>query len=497
MLVIQTTPYSFRFKCGPRGHITTNNFYLGNYLNKFNDWEFNYRSKKWFVARKYVYYNHKHAMLYVPRYDLDNFCQMLRDANIHYLIEELPLCQGKDVVIPLIDGLTPKSDIQAGGIEYVSYGEGHMRGVAIQPGAGKTVTLIVSLANLGKRAIITSGSQPGPEQWVEEIARFTKLDMKNDVFLLQGNASIAKLLSQIDKSLFPKIVVASIATIRSYCSDSELYENYPFFDEFCDRCNIGVHGIDETHLNFHANLMVDLRWNPNLVVPLTATFGRSNQTIDAIFNQVYPPSIRYGEGQFERYTDVVSYSYSLITPRQAWWTNRGYNHNNYEKWLLNKKRQYLLERLYNQVYKSIFDQKYINIKHDGQKCLILCCMEDMCDWLKRRFRKDYPELRINKYVSATDRSALVDSDVIISTPGSAGTGTDIKNLRTMIQTISVKSDVTNKQNLGRLRKLPDDLGPPVFAYCYNKLIAPHNDHADGRRAIFRHVGKTFTEHYIY
>jgi hypothetical protein len=119
----------------------------------------------------------------------------------------------------------------------------------------------------------------------------------------------------------------------------------------------------------------------------------------------------------------------------------------------------------------------------------------MCNWFKRRLEQDLPKqecFKINIYISETTDSILVDSDIIISTTGSAGTGTDIKNLKTMLMTIATGSDVINKQSLGRLRELPSGEAP-IYVYAWCRDIVPHCNYQTTREKTYSIRGRTFRE----
>ena len=79
--------------------------------------------------------------------------------------------------------------------------------------------------------------------------------------------------------------------------------------------------------------------------------------------------------------------------------------------------------------------------------------------------------------------------MFVSTIGSAGTGKDIKGLRTMILFHSFSSEPLTYQTIGRLRKMEDT---PEFVYMVNTALDPAKRHADIRRPIYRHIGASFS-----
>jgi len=50
---------------------------------------------------------------------------------------------------------------------------------------------------------------------------------------------------------------------------------------------------------------------------------------------------------------------------------------------------------------------------------------------------------------------MIGAEIVVTTPQSLSTGIDKPNLRVVIQTVSISSEVTNVQSAGRLRDLKD------------------------------------------
>lgn len=493
MIQIYTTPLSYRIKVLPDSQLVGTQIYLSKYLKRFSQMTWSHIMKRMILYKRYVYYNKKTNMLCLPRYDLPHFCQMLKYSNIPYEIKDLPLQKGKDVDISLKSFVKDRNADQTSAIEFLTNSKEHVRGLSLSPGMGKTYCAIKTICNLKKRAMISVAGLV--DQWVQAILNFTTLT-EDDIYVVKGAPSLTKLISQIDRNIFPKIIVCSLQTMRNYASDDEAYENYPDFDTLIDILKVGVRVIDEAHLNFHLSMMLDLRSNANINIALTATFDRSDYTVKQIFHSHYPAHIRHGEQIFDKYVDIYGYNYSLggMLPQKAYTTPNGYNHSKYEMYLLGK-GVVRLEYIYAHVYSPAIYAYYVNEYQDKDKLLILCSTVDMCKWFEKRLKDDLPSqlnLKIGIYISESDMDVLSDLDVIISTPGSAGTGTDIKDLKVMLMTVATGSDVLNKQSLGRLRKL-DSLATPIYIYTWNRDIASHIKYNEIRKITFMARGKKFEE----
>ena len=351
-----------------------------------------------------------------------------------------------------------------------------------------TFSLLAGLAEIKRRAIILI---PGMlEQWQSAINQFTILQ-PNDIYIVQGQHSVFKLMSQIDKTIFPKIILASISTLRNYCLDKLAFSNCPTFDRLCEIWDVGVRATDESHLNFHANLMMDLRLTPAVTIVITATFDNSKETVKKIFDSHYPLTIRYGETEYHRYVDVYAYSYITGTgdiPAFAYKGELGYSQIKWETWLLHRGK-HKLRQITENVYLPLLRSHYDLVALPEEKCLILCETVDMCNYLLKECTYSFPNKKSAIYIGATEDDVLTTADIIISTSKSAGTGRDIKNLLTVFVTTSVRSTPLNEQMLGRLRVLQNR--QPQFVYIYNLSIPSQISHATERANIFRPLAKTF------
>jgi len=494
MICIQATPLSYRIKVSQTGQLIGTVQYLAKYLKRFNHTKWDQRLRQTILYKRYLHYNEKQQMLYIPRYDLPSFCQYLVSCNIAYTIEHLPLQLGEPIHVPLKSHVRDRSEQQTKAIEYLTTCPDSQRGLSSSTGFGKTFCAIKTISIIGRRAMICVGGLV--DQWKRAILEYTELN-DEDIYIIQGAPSMTKLLLQIDKTLFPKIILCSLGTIRAYAIGDAAYENYPPFSELFDRLRVGVKVLDEAHLNFYLTLMVDIQTNAAVNIALTATFDRGDYQVKQIFDLHYPHLMRFGEGDFVRYIDIYSYSYTLggNIPPKAYMTPAGYNHSKLEDYLIRRVPQ-RLKYIYDCVYSPAIYSHYLNVRKPGQKLLILCATVAMCQWFHDKLVASLSPneglLKIGLYTYETNDSVLSDTDIIISTPGSAGTGTDIKNLLTVFMTLATGSDNMNKQSLGRLRELPNG-DTPTYAYAWNRDITPHLSYQETRRHTFTARGKTFHE----
>jgi hypothetical protein len=246
-------------------------------------------------------------------------------------------------------------------------------------------------------------------------------------------------------------------------------------------------------MNFSTNTTIDLNTNIKHNLYLSATYGRNDNDGKRIFEIVFPKHIRFGEGNYDKYVNIYSYSYNIGNniPEKAVLTPQGYSQTKYEKFIL--KRQYLQALYFSKLF-PIIESHFFNVRRVGQKLLILVGLKDMATKLMESLYLKYPymDLNINTYFSDTEDEILDESDIIISTVGSCGVGRDISNLRTAIVTNSFNAFTLNKQTLGRLRKLKNgDI--PHFIYITNEHIQSQMNHRYQRKKIFEPLGLKYTE----
>lgn len=488
-VLIHTTPMSYRFGVTRSGLIKGTNVEINLFCQPFIETEYNPRTREWYTVRKYRYYDQKTETLFLPRYDLGRFKCYLEQFGVPYRVRELPCVTGQSVVVPMQPWFSAKDELQAGAIQYLVHDPEPVRGLALQTGKGKTAAAIAAISGIGRRTLIRVPSMI--EQWAKAILRFTLLS-ENEIYVIQGMPSLAKLMQRIDKSLFPKVIIASIPTLRSYMDGSDSYVNFPPFEELCRRLNVGVVVTDEAHLNFHANYLLDLILNPQVCIPMTATFKVSSQNVMHIFDSHYPTRIRYGESEYESYVDIFAYGWRTDAkklPKHMFRSPKGYSQVKFEYWMLTKGKPLLDDYLVN-VFSPIIHMHYVNAAQAGERLLILCGMVEMCEYIEAFIRKQLPQYTSTIYVGETSDDVLFSHDVIVSTPKSAGTGRDIPDLRTVYVAVSMRSHATNEQMLGRLRKLPSG-NTPIFAYSFCQDIPSHVDHADERARLFTPLAKSF------
>lgn len=480
MINIEIFTTSFRVECSDLGIIGDNkDFSIKLFLN-FNLAEYEYVQNKPKVLKyKYAFYDKHHKHLYMPRYYIDNLIKTLKRFNRNYHISYIPPNRFSLIKNNIRSHYKDKEK-QVPVIDYLLSSNNNMRCVELQTGFGKTYIAIKVAIQL-KRTFLIVPPAHLISQWKKEILSITDLT-EDDIYIIQEKESIFTLDKELKQKKY-KCYLCSISTLTNFIQNNNgIYDNFISFRDFIKKLRIGVKIVDEVHLRFYQITLLDLMFNVDINIYLSATYIRSNRQSNNIFQKIFPISIRYVDNDYMKYTNITEYNYSIgyINPKIVM-TMRGYNQIRYEKYLLNRPTKF--DALYD-IISSIFYNKYLKIKDKNDKCLIIVKMRNFAKLIAHRLNEEYFEehLKINEYLSETPKTELIDLDVISSTIGSCGVGVDIKNLRTVILFDSFKSESWIYQTLGRLRQLKGKT--PEFAFMHNRDLPSHIFHRKYRREIF-------------
>lgn len=439
---------------------------------KLTDYEFNPRKRRMIPTKKYVRYDTSKKQLIIPVNALPQVLDALDNYGCEYKIFDEKLVTPRKIHLKMIKGFKPKSEEQASVIKYLSNDQPYRKGLATATGSGKTVSTIAAIVEYGYAAmIVVSGLH---DQWYRQVFAFTNAKPK-DVYVVQGCNSLIKLM---ESDLKPAIIIFSLETLRLYSNGAENYQDLPKYSTFIKHYGIGIKVFDEVHMNFHADTQIDLRSNIINNVYLTATFNSSNASTRKIFELIYPESMRFGGKVKKKYIDVYCYTYFGDVSERKVVKMRGYMHAKYELQLLAV--SYKIEGFFNNIIAPIVRSHYIHKKNDGEKLLVFFSTIPMIEYATKWFKENFKEYKVASFTAGDPDSVHQDNDIIISTPKKCGTGCDIKKLRIVINTVSLKSPVLIEQLRGRLRELKDSVVPEYIELC-DLNLSVHRYHTNERR----------------
>ena len=233
----------------------------------------------------------------------------------------------------------------------------------------------------------------------------------------------------------------------------------------CKVLGIGVKVIDEAHLEFKDILLLDIVCNVKRNIYLTATPGRSQREENAIYWKVfnsatfYAPSTELNNNAPNKWMDYVTVRMSSDCKpniyRYQVTRGKGMSAVSYGKWVIayDKKKRHF--KCCKDIIMECFD------RDQNAKVLVLIPLINLCESLmdflieeldkEDKFKYALSIRTINSNNSKGDNAYSKKADVIISTLGSMGVGTDVKGLTDIINMTPYCSKLTAEQSLGRVR----------------------------------------------
>lgn len=453
------------------------------------------------LAGKFYWADFKKHVLHLPIYLRTEFLKLLTSYGQDYKEYVLDPGDGAPAIFktthPNKNGpFVPKDERQARAIEYATNPlSGPIRPIAIQTGGGKTATAIQTTHLLKERAMVVSPLNL--HQWASAIQDFSDVPAEK-IFTIRGSASVRYLIEEIE-DINPPFILASTQTLDSLMkkdltAESPLGEEQTF-NGLLQLLNVGLFFIDETHLFFERNVELLLRLNPKIAIPMTATFTNRDRHTKTILNNIFPPDKRFGESEYKKYVHIVAirYSFGKMLHKRLYHRKAGYNHNTLEKSLLFKKTK-LLKFWFSEIFIPVLNRYYLDVYQDADKCLVLCSGIKFCEQMKMFVEKYFEEKNIQRrvvtMVGGVPRQKVLEADVVIATAKSGGTGSDLPNVLTMINTVAVDSETENMQNLGRLRELKDKRNP-YYVFLTWDDIPPHRRYLATRSRLYAPAGLSY------
>jgi superfamily II DNA or RNA helicase len=319
------------------------------------------------------------------------------------------------------------------------------------------------------------------EKWVEDLRKTFDISLK-EMMTAQGSAQLKGLIAlAVSGQLNAKVIVISSTTYRAYI---DAYEMNPFQlqeegwdcvpEAFFPTLQVGTLLMDEVHEDFYGVYKVFQYAHLPLTIALSATLESNNFVQTRMYEMVFPKATRYDGMPIDKYIKTLALGYRFQDPLKIRTTENGstfYSHHAFERSILRLKP--VLER-----YKKLIDHmvRYGFLHHykRGNKLAIFASSIAMCTELTHYFKQKYPQFTVKRYVEDDPYENVIEADIRITTIFSGGTGIDIPQLTDVILTINVDSIQSNKQTLGRLRKLPDQ--DVRFCYLYAENLQKHREY---------------------
>lgn len=353
-------------------------------------------------------------------------------------------------------------------------GDSNIRVLPLPTGQGKTLSTLLYCAERKEPAIffMKSGNM---KAWIDELSSKSNID-KKDIVVVKGAAQLGSVVERAKHAPLndqPNVFLISTTTFNEYLNfwihgarsnSSVIFETF-MPHEFFEIMGVSLCVTDEAHEVLHQVVRRAIMLNVDKQIYLSATLDSSSSHKNFIYETIYPHVDRFTKYKENNHVHVIPYYYGLNDPDKVRYKGAmGYHHATYEKYLLLRKK--LAVNYFNLIYK-IFETDYLVNRRPGTKILVLMGTVDMCEafttFLKEKM-SEHKDISIDSYTASTDDSVLDNTEVIVSTPGSCGTGTDIPNLIICINTVAVNSKEQIVQIQGRTR--PVKLYPEVLPRFY-------------------------------
>lgn len=331
-----------------------------------------------------------------------------------------------------------------------------------------TFVSLWALEKLGKRfAVVVKPMHM--DKWLADICGAFE-DIEERVMFVKGNKALSALIDMAkDGSLDADVFIISNATYRSWVSyheedpvgTLESYGCYP--DQLFELLGVGCRLIDETHQDFHFCFKLDTYTHVPSSISLSATLISKDPFIDKMYNVCFPREQRKPPPPLIKYANSYAVHFNYKTPgliRSSEYGSSNYSHNAVEESIL--KHPQIKNNYYNLVDR-VLKEGYFSDYKAGEKAIIFAASVKMCTDLTNWLAKKYPDKTVKRYVQEDPYENVIDSDIRITTNGSAGSALDIPGLKTNILTTAIQSIQANIQILGRLRKRKDG-GPTRFYF---------------------------------
>lgn len=413
----------------------------------------------------------------IPAFEKHMEISGIRPEEIAYEKVEAPEGVPIEFSLPVI---TPR-DNQSSALRFMKEDGKHIRVLPLPTGQGKTLTTFMHLAERGTRTVffMRAGHL---KTWLDTIVEHTDID-KEDIVVIRGTSNLRALIATASLGrLHAKVILISSETFNGYLNTyirGEMVTGNSFDvtpDKFIELIGAGASVTDECHELLHHVVRRAIMLNVMLNIYLSATLKSGRELTEKIYGSVFPMEDRFTDFKNNDHIVVHPTYYTLREPSEAKYQgDRGYSHLIYEGWLFGDKER--AERYLDVIY-SVIKQDYLENRKPGTKLLVFAATVDACEKITAYLNKKLDDsITVSTYVAATPEEVLDEFEVIVTTPKSCGTGTDIPNLSMTLMTVAVGGIQLSEQILGRTRPIklyPDE--DPRFYYLTAANIPKHMDY---------------------
>ena len=346
-------------------------------------------------------------------------------------------------------------------------------------GFGKTIISIFYTAKVGARTVFSM--TPGHlKTWRSSMKSLTNVT-DEDIYELSGAESIKTAVKLQKAGMFNyKVILVSSVTLREFIKSYE--ENPETFEvdetplTLWRTLQVGLVVRDEVHEHLHALTKQVIYNSAPAQLMLSATLVSDDPFLNVIYNKVFLQNHRWRSPKNKHVT-----MYALLygqTKKIPCRNQFGYSHTTYEKNIIRSKSMF---SNYMDLV-TLTAQLWLKEYREGKNMMIIASTKIMCKLIVEHLTALYPKLNIKTYIHKDPKENLYDSDIVVGTPGSCGTGIDKPNMSMIVLTTALGSTQLSLQIAGRPRPMklyPDE--DPRFIYFCNTDITAHNNYDIKRR----------------
>lgn len=407
-------------------------FSLSNPLREFFIYSGNDKTKKPIFGKN-------HDVIYITSGILDIKDDKLKKELKHY--KTIPTLSPKHIDLKI--DMKPRSQLQEDCInKMISSNTTSKLTIELRGGTGKSFITVYAISKLGLKPLIIAPTSLLKNQWIE--------------YFTDNGIPLSDIATNIYDGPNKKITVVTISALSI-----ELNKDWSKLLNVIKESRYGVKVIDEAHLSLKSVMRFDAICNIPRNWYLSATLGRSSTDEDSILNRLFLDADRFiGDGRYKEYQhqyiniylqDIYYNPSTQLCKEYFKFGTKGLIKASYYNMLMNYKNGV---PFINNILKMLKIAKKTET-YNG-KVLLLLPMLDIIDtvikYMKRDpFFKNNSISQINGKMNLSERELAKESDYILSTTQSVGTGIDIKNLGCVINMDQAASAVITEQVVVRLR----------------------------------------------
>lgn len=329
-----------------------------------------------------------------------------------------------------------------------------------KPGFGKTYCTGYGMGKLGLKTLIIMHRDSLRKQWLDSLYRMNGLTDK-DVHEISSSEELYNIAHNTHGFDYD-VYLMTHATFRA---GMKRIGNMKDASNIAKNLGIGLKVIDEAHLEFRDTLLIDFTFNVYRNLYLTATDGRSSKDENSIFKHVfsnttfYKPSSLLSEATPKRWVEYITMKVNTNVPKPRYKYRiiggRGMSAISYGKFVIACDKKQLHFKCCRDLLKLIYSED------EKAKVIVFMPLIDLCTEAAHYFTKELdndPEFdysltirTINSKNGTFENERNKAADVIVTTVQSAGTGTDIPGITTIISCSPFYSSILAQQVFGRIR----------------------------------------------